>query len=387
MLFLLACTTFYSASHADVRPTDPPEAPVPPAPPPPPPTLELLAVGDIIPHGSVKSSVAHHPEAGNEGWDSLFSEVRERISAADLAFINLETPIAPDRNGPTGQKVFNGPVALLNALVDAGFDAVSLANNHVWDQSRSGLVETVGHLEKTPLAWAGAGRTCEEAVRPWIFEKNGYKIGWISSSRIHNLYLNEGPQDPCVFKFSVTEILASAKKAREQGAELVFLSLHWGVEYESTPKDWDRHYAHDLLNGGIDGIFGHHPHVLQPLETYETTDGRHTFVDFSLGNFISGQAFEYRPNSGSEWGLRRDGGLLSVKIERVDGKAGITQVHLEPLWTEHGETCLTDQWLHSILLEPSLEKVKETPELSACATHYAQRIAAVRRVVGASFVP
>jgi poly-gamma-glutamate synthesis protein (capsule biosynthesis protein) len=116
------------------------------------------------------------------------------------------------------------------------------------------------------------------------------------------------------------------------------MSIHWGVEYKTTPHEWDVRIAHKILEGGVDGIIGHHPHVLQPLEVRETEDGRTAFVIYSLGNFISGQGYQYRHGlHGMNVGNTRDGGLLRFKVVRKDYGDGHTAVALadlrfDPIW-------------------------------------------------------
>ncbi|MDP2312935.1 MAG: CapA family protein, partial [Pseudomonadota bacterium] len=350
----------------------------PPPPPPPPPRIRLLAAGDVIPHPSVRASAEAH------GWDSLFAEVEEVVTAADIAILNLETPVAPNVAGGTAEKVFNAPVALPEAVRDAGFDAVSIANNHVWDQRQAGLVETIGHLDEVGLAWAGAGATCAEAEAPRILERNGLKIGWIAASRVHNLYLNREPTDPCVFKFDPARVILAGQAARAAGAELVVLSVHWGQEYETVPRSWERSYARTLVAGGIDVILGHHPHVLQPIEWVES-GGRRGLVAFSLGNFLSGQSWSYES---PERGLRRDGGLLEVVLERVEGVAAVTSARLLPTWTEHGAVACAGRpaRVRAILLGPAATAAEADPETARCGAHYRQRIATVRGAVGRGFV-
>ncbi|MDP2309116.1 MAG: CapA family protein [Pseudomonadota bacterium] len=358
-------------------PAPEPPPPEPPKPPPPPPRVRMLAAGDIIPHPSVLGSAETH------GWDSLFTEVKEVVGAADLAIVNLETPLASALDGNTAEKVFYAPVALAEAVRDAGFDAVSIANNHVWDQGRAGLVETVGHLDAVGLAWAGAGRTCAEAEAYRIFERNGLTIGWVAASRVHNLYLNGEPADPCVFKFDPARVIAVGQAARAAGAELVVLSVHWGQEYEAEPRSWERNYAKMLVAGGFDVILGHHPHVLQPIEWVEH-GGRRGLVAYSLGNFLSGQSWAY---SSPERGLRRDGGLLELVMERVDGVAAVTSAKLLPTWTEHGAVACAGRpaRVRAILLGPSVVAAEADPATQVCAAHYRQRIAAVRDAVGRPF--
>jgi poly-gamma-glutamate synthesis protein (capsule biosynthesis protein) len=319
----------------------------------------------------------------------LFVEIKPAIEAADYAIANLETPVAPNKNGPTMEKVFNAPLALLKALENSGFDAVSIANNHVWDQGKTGMLETIGHLKQSKLAWAGAGTSCSEARSYRLVQVGSFKVGWVSSTRIHNLHLNTTEEAPCVFDLDIAKALEQAQKAREAGAELVFLSLHWGVEYRTKPESWDKKIAKDLLEGGFDGILGHHPHVLQPLEFHQTKDGRKSFVMYSMGNFISSQAWGYVVGSNSAYGIRRDGALLRVKLERVAGKAVIEGATVDPLWTEHGAVGCLDTGVaraRPIRLLPALQAAKLDAALSRCVTHYEQRLAYIRQVVGAEHV-
>ncbi|MEL6346680.1 MAG: CapA family protein [Myxococcota bacterium] len=310
---------------------------------------EIVVVGDIMMHGSVKRAARRSAEGDAfNGYGALFAQVKPALSQADLAFGNLEFPVAPDHHRSEGSMVFNAPPDVLNALADAGFDVVSFANNHVFDQGIPGFVETVERLEASPLDYLGAGLDCERAKAARIYDLNGIKVGFIAATRLYNGYF---PPDHRQCSFHLTspeEVFASAEAAREAGAEIVLLSVHWGQEYKTAPHKNEVELAHALLDGGIDAIIGHHPHVLQPLEVYETQDGRRTFVIYSLGNFISGQGYGYRhglhhPNIGNT----RDGGMLRFKVVRKGygrdlSRVELADVRFDPLWVirrrEHPQT-------------------------------------------------
>ncbi len=350
-------------------------ATAPPAPPRPPARITILGAGDVIPHDPVKLSAARY------GWASLFAEIAPMVAAADLAIVNLETPIAPVRSGRLAEKVFNAPVELAVALRDVGFDGAALANNHVWDQRTEGLLETLGNLDQVGLAHAGAGATCADAQKPVYFERNGIKVGWLSTTRIHNLYLNRGPDDPCVFKFDVDDILAGVTAARADGAELIVLSLHWGVEYQTTPKDWDERFARTLVAGGVDIVLAHHPHVLQSARWIEK-NGRRGVVIHSLGNLMAAQGWSAGAASGSSQALRRDGGLFEVVAERTAEGMRLVSARLHPTWVEHGQTgCRgSPSRMRTVLIEAALGD----PAYAGCG--YAARLPIVRRIVGAEFL-
>jgi poly-gamma-glutamate synthesis protein (capsule biosynthesis protein) len=345
------------------------------APPPAPRALRLVAVGDIIPHDSVTASAVSH------GWGSLFEETRALVSAADLALANLETPIAPSRAGRVGVKVFNAPPALPLALKEAGFDGVSIANNHVWDQGRGGLLETVTHVDAAGLARAGAGRTCEEATRPVLLDVQGVRVGWIAASRVHNLYLNRDADEPCVFKYATDDVVAAAAAARAAGAELVVLSVHWGQEYEREPRSWERSFARELVAGGVDVVLGHHPHVLQPIEFVES-GGRRGLVAFSLGNFVSGQGW-----SGGARAVRRDGVVLDLQV-RAGAQGWELSYTAHPSSTEHGATACVGAppRVRASLLDVAIPAADAAPATRRCAAYYRARHADIGRALGGALV-
>ena len=308
--------------------------------------VDIAAVGDIMMHGSVKKAAERSDVTGpdgistnNSGYSALFAEVSGALSGADLTFGNMEFPVAPDSVRSTGSMVFNAPTPVLAALSEAGFDVVSFANNHVYDQGVAGFVETIERLETAPLDYLGAGMDCERAKQAQIYEINGIKSGFLAGSRLYNTYNEPKDGQGCSFKITDhKEVVARAAEARERGAEVVLLSVHWGVEYKNTPHVWDVELAHRMLDGGVDGIIGHHPHVLQPVEVYEAKDGRITFVAYSLGNFISGQGYHYRhglhhPHVGNT----RDGAILRFSVVRKDYGNDVQRVELaeltvDPIW-------------------------------------------------------
>jgi len=310
--------------------------------------VEIVAVGDIMMHGMVKRSARvadQRDEQGtttnHAGYDLLFQEVSPLLTGADLAFGNLETPVAPDHDHGTREEVFNVQPVLLQALEHAGFDLLSFANNHVYDQLRDGFVETLDRLDASALLYAGSGRRCAEARRARIVEVDGIKLGFLAATGLFNDAMNASDEEPCSFFLDERAVLASAAQARAAGAELVILSVHWGEEYETRARPVHVELAHRLMEGGVDVILGHHPHVLQGVEVYQAADGRITLAAYSLGNFISNQSRWYvqglnKPRSACP----RDGLALRFAAVRKDYGRGVQRVELadlraEPLWTDN----------------------------------------------------
>ncbi len=306
----------------------------------------FAAVGDILMHGDVKKSAAEAARQGwgNEGHDALWAAVKQEISQVDWAFANLETPIAPRTNQGSRAFMFNAAPSVLQSLADTGFDMVSFANNHVYDQGRAGFIETLDELAQSPLQWIGAGRSCAAAQTAHIREISGIKVAFIGASQVFNSLHNAAADTPCVFVYQREAALAAVQAARTAGAEAVIFSLHWGVEYETAPQQRMIDEAHALMEGGVDMLLGHHPHVLQPVEAYETRDGRVAAVIYSLGNFISNQSRFYRAGiSQDSVGDTRDGAILRFTLLRKDYGKGNKRVELaelsaQPLWTENNWT-------------------------------------------------
>lgn len=308
--------------------------------------LDLAAVGDVLPHSSVLNSARAADRRGengasqnNEGFDELLLGVREALSGIHVTMANLETPVAPKTGKESRPFQFNAPEVLLAGLRASGFSMVSVANNHVYDQGTKGLSETLEILERSGLDFIGIAKTCEEAYRPRLVEKQGLRVAFLAAAQMFNAEPKKPA--PCAAKLDEKKLLLAAREARAAGAQTVVLSVHWGNEYQTAPRKEEVETAHRLLDGGFDAIIGHHPHVLQPLEIYPAADGRLTFVAYSLGNFLSNQArfyaFGIEP---AKNGHPRDGAILRFSVVKKDYGDGQTVCELadlsvQPTWTEN----------------------------------------------------
>jgi len=305
----------------------------PEAPPPPQPVrVTLVAVGDLLMHQDVKRAAREN--AG--GFQSLWGDLKPLFQEADLVFGNLETPIAPT-TGVSGRPfVFNAPAELPGALKASGFTILSTANNHAYDQGSKGALETLERLEAAGLVGIGGGRDQAQAERPRIVERKGIKVAFLAFTDLFNINLNQEGKGPWVRPLN-DSALAAVKAARSQ-ADLVVVSVHWGIEYEHQPRPRQRDMAARLIGAGADLIIGHHPHVLQPLEWLEA-EGRKGAVAFSLGNFISNQDRKYEEPMAVAEGDNRDGAALVAVFQKdPQGPARLESVRAEPLWTENNWT-------------------------------------------------
>jgi poly-gamma-glutamate capsule biosynthesis protein CapA/YwtB (metallophosphatase superfamily) len=160
---------------------------------------------------------------------------------------------------------------------DAGFDVISLANNHVFDFGAGGLEDTLAHVRAAGLEPVGAGVTAEEARREVVVEVRGVRVGFLAFTEMTNEHLSStgfvGRLDQATAR--VAEVSARV--------DVLLVSLHWGVQFHARPGRWQRRLAQRLIDAGADAIIGHHPHVLQTVETYAGKP-----IVYSLGNFVFG---------------------------------------------------------------------------------------------------
>lgn len=297
--------------------------------------MRLTAVGDILMHYDVKRVGAE----AKDGLQALWADVTPLIQGADLAFANLECPVAPTSGRPGQPFQFNAPEGLPAALRASGFSVLSTANNHAYDQGAKGVRETLERLQAAGLATVGSGATRAQAEAPLILEVKGLKVAFLAFTDLFNVDLNRKADQPWVRSLDPKAAVAAVRAARAQ-ADAVVVSVHWGAEYLHQPLQRQRDLAGKLAEAGADLILGHHPHVLQGVEVVATGD-RKTVVVYSMGNFVSNQDRMYRadlfPVAGGD---NRDGVAVTcrlVKLRLADGseRVRVEDTRCEPLWTEN----------------------------------------------------
>ena len=319
--------------------------------------VNIAVVGDILMTPQVQVSAAASMSADiadpykrvASGFEELFSsEVREGLSAADIAFGNLETPIAEGlteqwsykREGrPMCKKInlepgvlcdgnaykynsirsiSNAHPALALALKNIGFDIVSTANNHFADRASNGIDGTIDSLRKADLSFIGTQRSNEIAagVNEYSYETSyvikeikDIKIAFLAFTTHMNhtargyqlwpLFLGRLPRtdewcsrqasfiisNNTPIEFNIKQFCQAIENAKYH-ADIVIVSIHFGIWQMHEPSKLQKKLAMVFLEAGADVIVGHGPHVLQPIEKFITKDKRKTFIIYSLGNFV-----------------------------------------------------------------------------------------------------
>jgi len=246
-------------------------------------SVTFVAAGDNLFHDSIiRSSYVN----GIYDFTPIYTEIKTFTENADLAFINQETVMAGTRYGYTGYPLFNTPQSLAGTLADTGFDIVNLANNHAMDMGRDGLYATLDLLDAIEELTVIGARKEGESAR--IITKNNITFGFLAYT--HSLNGIPLPRDnPNLVSMINREKMSEEISALRGLCDFLIVSVHWGAEYLLQPDRSQTDLAYFLAEQNVDLIIGHHPHVLQRVETIILPDGRKTLCYYSLGNFVSTQ--------------------------------------------------------------------------------------------------
>ncbi len=238
------------------------------------PDLSLIAVGDIMLDGRARAVVAER------GADYPFAAVLPLLRRAPIVLGNLEGPFARVARPERRNHSYRVHPRLAHALQRAGITIVTLANNHLLDCGRAGVVETLEALDQAGVAAVGAGVDERAAHSPVIRVAGGVRVG------VLGYYWNRR----CAARGSLPgsamdppQALAADIGALRPQVDRVIVTFHWGVPYERQPSSTEQAKARLAVDYGADVVIGHHPHIVQPAELYR---GRPIF--YSVGNFAFG---------------------------------------------------------------------------------------------------
>jgi poly-gamma-glutamate capsule biosynthesis protein CapA/YwtB (metallophosphatase superfamily) len=277
------------------------ETPTPtPTPTPEPRTFTLVGTGDVLLHERLwRQAERDAAETGNGVLDFTpqLAHIAPIVSDADLAICHLEVPLAPADGPYEGYPTFSGPPQVVSALDATGYDACSTASNHTFDQGAGGVTRTLDALDAAGIAHAGSARTPSEAEQTTIVDvettEGPVKVGLLSYTYGFNGIPYPASQTFWANEIDEQEILADAATARQRGAEVVVVALHWGTEYDHDPNSQQAEVAPRLIGApDIDLLLGHHAHVVQPIENI---GGK--WVVYGMGNLMANHAEPQGPKS------------------------------------------------------------------------------------------
>jgi len=236
--------------------------------------IVINAAGDIMLAGRWASALR------KAGYDFPFGGVTSELANGDINLANLESPLARGGIEFSSKKFrFRAEPEVARAVRSAGFNLVTLANNHSMDFGWPALAEPRRHLSNAGIAWIGAGENLDEARRMALYTIKGKKIAFLGYSLTQPIEFFAGRTRPGTAPGYVNMVTADVANARRQ-ADYVIVSFHWGREASGTVQAYQRDTAHRAIEAGADVIIGHHPHVLQGVERYKGG-----IIFYSLGNF------------------------------------------------------------------------------------------------------
>lgn len=283
--------------------------------------IKISAIGDLVMHIPVKMSAKMHNKIkdgksiNNNGFDYLFAPTKPIFKQHDVTIANMEFPVVHPFDSRAFN--FNCEPEIIPAMLQSGINMVTVANNHTYDKGVNGLIETLERLENAGMKYVGAGITEESARKGLIVTKDGIQIGLLGYTGVFNIRLNKAdPQKPRVNDFNDEQKVIEDIKRLKKNVDFLIINVHWGTEYTTLPREKERRLAQLYADAGADLIIGHHPHVLQYVERFNTKDGRSCLVVYSLGNFISNQAYYYTPAHPVHKGRERDSVILSLEIAK-----------------------------------------------------------------------
>ena len=263
-------------------------------------TFTMAITGDIMCHNTMYQD-AYNSSTKSYDFSYYFDDIKQHIQTADIAVGNLETTFAGSKVGYSGYPTFNTPEILAKNLKKVGFDVVSTANNHCMDKGYSGIVSTIDYLDEADLSHTGTFKSKEDQETILIKNVKNVNIAFLSFT-----YGTNGIPVPKDKSYAVNLIDKDLIKkqielAKKENPDLICVSMHWGVEYQTTPNQEQKDLANFLFENGVDVILGNHSHVPQPMEkrTIKLDDGttKDGFVIYSLGNFMANQNYKYTSDS------------------------------------------------------------------------------------------
>ena len=270
--------------------------------------VRVVAVGDNLVQTGVLRAAQSYSTDGTYDFGPCYENVKPYIQAGDVSIINQE-------------------------ILDAGFNVITMSNNHMLDKGIDGLIATMNYWDnmraKNDITVVGAYRDQEDMENIRIREVNGVKMAFVAFTEHTNGIPMPKNTDVKIILTSDTETMKSQIKAADAIADVVVVSVHWGIEDSFVVSDQCRELAQDFVDWGADVILGSHTHTAETMEYLTRQDGTQGFVFYSLGNFISAQT-----DSFNMLGEMADFDII------VDGQTGevlISDVKVIPVITHYDD--------------------------------------------------
>ena len=332
-------------------------------------TISLAMAGDTLIHSQVwRAAQANTPGGSGYDFTPMFTEIAPIIQGADLAICHMETPLVTVGNDPTTNPLYSAPIEIAWALKATGFDRCSTASNHTFDKGVAGIEATIAEFEAIGMGQSGMARTPEE-IEPRIFEVEGVRISHLSYTYGFNGIKAPNGETWRSALLDPDRVIADAQKARDLGATVVIVSIHWGDENKTQLNDQQVSASDAITRSGlVDLIIGHAAHVVQPIQQ---VNGK--WVIFGLSNLIS-----FLPTTDAFPAKTQDGMIVTTDITiSPDGTVTVDKPVAYPTWVDKR---------NGVVVRDVLNGVSRTDLPPGVAETLAESLERTRAVVG-EFLP
>ena len=299
----------------------------------------IVSFGDALCHKPVDDA-AYDQETGIYDFSPMFKYVEKHFQNSTINIGNCESPMAGAERGYSGYPTFNAPEHLAVDLKELGVDIMTTANNHSLDKGFNGLSSTLDFLDDAEIAHVGTARTEEEQNTILFMDLNGIRTAFLAYTYGTNGIPVPEDKEFCVNLIDEDLILKQINQAKDEGAELIVASMHWGVEYQTVENAEQDKLAEFLIKNDVNIILGSHPHVLQPMKMLKVKNDegeeKEGLVIFSQGNFFSNQTQENTQNTA----------IFNIEVKK-NGKTGevtVEKVTYAPIYVNRKEPGAKDRY-------------------------------------------
>lgn len=293
----------------------------------------MIMVGDNLIHDSIYKEASKNSNNNSYNFKPMYEQIKEIVKKYDIAYYNQETILGGSNIGLSSYPAFNSPYEVGDAMIDSGFNLVSLATNHTLDRGEKAVLNSRNYWNKQSNVLAvGSYSSEEEKEKIQIKESNKikytmlnytYGTNGISVPSGKNYLVNiwpvtgSNPDNDEAYQNYKSQIKKDIDQVRDK-VDVLIVAMHWGVEYESTPNAYQVDAAKYLESLGVDIIIGTHPHVIEPVDYINNT-----LVIYSLGNFLSAHEvvnMDNRVGLMTSLDIIKDSKTNEIKIDNVQNE-------------------------------------------------------------------
>ena len=290
--------------------------------------VHLCCAGDNLIHDNIYED-ARKPEGGFD-FSKCYAPCKRLIEGADLAILNQET-VVNSAFPPSTYPMFSTPTENGDAVIDFGFNVISMSNNHVLDMGSKGLISSLDYWDSKGILHYGAYRSEADADDIKVKEINGIKFAFLGyMEHTNGMKIFSGQEGKVIYIADENKIKEQIEKA-DKLADVVVVSCHYGTEVLNELNDMQKTLTPKLVSWGADLIIGTQAHALSTCTYLDKPDGGKAFVFYGLGNFFSTMGGSNLPDGQHAKPLVGIFGSLDVRKSAEDGSISFENIKATPV--------------------------------------------------------